>query len=101
VGIVSRANLLHGLANTIIDRHEPNAAKDRRLRQEVIKLLLDEHKLDSVFVNVTVDNGKVRLWGLVENTGQAAAAAKAAKGLPGVVSVENNLGPGPMSGVPA
>jgi hypothetical protein len=25
-GIVSRANLLHGLATTIVDRHEPGAA---------------------------------------------------------------------------
>ena len=48
VGIVSRANLLHGLANIIIDHHEPGAAKDRQLRHELMKILLDEHKLDTV-----------------------------------------------------
>ena len=53
-GIVSRANLLHGLANTIVEHHEPGAAKDRQLRHELMKILLDEHKLDTVFVNVTV-----------------------------------------------
>ena len=100
VGIVSRANLLHGLANTIIDRHEPGAANDRQLRHELMKILLDEHKLDPVFVNVTVSDGNVRLWGVVENADEASAAEKAAKSLPGVKSVENNLGPGPMSGVP-
>ena len=100
-GIVSRANLLHGLANTIVDHHEPGAAKDRQLRQELMKILLDEHKLDTVFVNVTVRDGNVRLWGVVENADEAAAAEGAAKNLPGVKSVENNLGPGPMSGVPA
>jgi CBS domain-containing protein len=99
-GIVSRANLLHGLANTIVDHHEPGAAKDRQLRQELMKILLDEHKLDTVFVNVTVRDGNVRLWGVVENADEAAAAEGAAKNLPGVKSVENNLGPGPMSGVP-
>jgi CBS domain-containing protein len=99
-GIVSRANLLHGLANTIVDHHEPGAAKDRQLRQELMKILLDEHKLDTVFVNVTVRDGNVRLWGVVENADEAAAAEGAAKNLPGVRSVENNLGPGPMSGVP-
>jgi CBS domain-containing protein len=52
-GIVSRANLLHGLANTIVDHHEPGSANDRQLRHELMKILLDEHKLDPVFVNVT------------------------------------------------
>jgi len=100
-GIVSRANLLHGLANTIIDHHEPGAAKDRQLRDELVKILLGKHQLDTVLVNVTVSDGNVRLWGVVENADQAAAAESAAKSLPGVKSVESNLGPGPMSGVPA
>ena len=99
-GIVSRANLLHGLANIIIDHHEPGAAKDRQLRHELMKILLDEHKLDPVFVNITVNDGNVRLWGVVENVDEAAVAEAAAKALPGVKSVDNNLGPGPMSGVP-
>ncbi len=99
-GIVSRANLLHGLAHTIVDRHEPGAAKDWQLRHQLMKVLLDEHKLDTVFINVTVSDGNVRLWGVVENADEAATAERAAKSLPGVKSVENNLGPGPMSGVP-
>ncbi len=99
-GIVSRANLLHGLANTIIDHHEPGAAKDRELRHTLMRTLLDDHKLDTVLLNVTVSDGKVRLWGVVENADEAAAAERAAKTLPGVKSVENNLGLSPMSGVP-
>jgi CBS domain-containing protein len=97
-GIVSRANLLHGLANTIVDHHEPGAAKDRQLRHELLKILLDKHELDTVLVNVTVSDGNVRLWGVVENADQAATAESVAKTLPSVKSVENNLGPGPMSG---
>jgi CBS domain-containing protein len=100
VGIVSRANLLHGLADTIIERHEPGAAKDRHLREQLLKVLLHEHKLDTVLVNVTVNDGNVRLWGVVENAEQAAVAERAARALPGVKSVQNNLGTGPMSGVP-
>jgi CBS-domain-containing membrane protein len=99
-GIVSRANLLHGLANTIVDHHEPGAAKDRQLRNELVKMLLRKHEFDTALVNVTVTDGNVRLWGVVENTGQATAAETAAKSLPGVKSLENNLGTGPMSGVP-
>lgn len=100
VGIVSRANLLHGLANTIIEHHEPGAAKDRQLRDELTKLLLDKHELDGVLINVTVRDGYVRLWGSVENAKEAALAETVAKSLAGIKSVENNLGPGPMSGVP-
>jgi CBS domain-containing protein len=99
-GIVSRANLLHGLANTIVDHHEPGAAKDRQLRDELVKTLLGKHELDTALVNVTVSDGNVRLWGVVENADQAAAAEDAAKVLPGVKSVQSNLGPGPVSGVP-
>ena len=101
VGIISRANLLHGLANTIVEHHEPGAAKDRQLREQLVKILLDTHKLDTVLVNVTVNDGNVRLWGVVENADEAAAAESAAKSLSGVKSVQNNLGLGPMSGVPA
>jgi CBS domain-containing protein len=100
VGIVSRANLLHGLANMIVDHYEPGAAKDRHLRDELVKILLEKHGLDTVLVNVTVSDGNVRLWGVVENAEEAALAESAAKTLPGVKSVENNLGTGPMSGVP-
>jgi len=99
-GIVSRANLLHGLANTIVDHHEPGAAKDRQLRDEIVKILLGKRELDTALVNVIVSDGDVRLWGVVENANQAAAAETAAKSLPGVKSLENNLGPGPISGVP-
>ena len=62
---------------------------------------MNEHKLDTVLVNVIVNDGNVRLWGVVENAEEAAAAESAAKSLPGVKSVENNLGLGPISGVPA
>jgi osmotically-inducible protein OsmY len=49
---------------------------------------------------VTVSDGNVWLWGVVESTEQAAIAESAAKTLAGVKSVENNLNLGPMSGVP-
>ena len=44
VGIVSRANLLHALANTIIDHHEPGAEKDRRL--QTLQALLRQQQAD-------------------------------------------------------
>ena len=100
VGIISRANLLHGLANTIIEHHEPGAAKDRELRQAILKALLGLHELDTVLVNVTVNDGAVQLWGVVESDREKAAAERAVKSLPEVKSVENHLWLGPPSGIP-
>jgi CBS domain-containing protein len=99
-GIVSRANLLHGLASTIIDHHEPSASRDRQIRDALVNALLHKHGLDSVLVNVTVSDSNVRLWGAVENAEQAALADRAAKALQGIKSVENNLSLAPVSGVP-
>ncbi len=65
----------------------------------MMKILLREHKLDTVLLNVTVNQGKARLWVVVDNAEQAAVAEAAVKFLPGVKFVENNLSPEPMSGV--
>ena len=104
-------NIAHGFGQSVepapqgfadpSGHHEPGAAQERHLREELVKILLGKHQLDTALVNVTVSDGNVRLWGVVENADEAAAAQSAAKTLPGVKSVENNLGPGPMSGVPA
>jgi CBS domain-containing protein len=100
VGIVSRANLLHALANTIIDHHEPGAAKDREVRDAVVKALLAGKGLEAALINATVRDGSVQLWGTVDSAEQAAAAERIAKGVQGVAFVQNNLALGPMSGVP-
>ena len=100
VGIVSRANLLHGLANDIIEQHEPGAAADRAVRVGVVNALRQESPLTSLLINVTVKDGVVTLWGVVDNDSQRDAAEQAAMSISGVTSVENNLGPGPVSGLP-
>ena len=100
VGIVSRANLLHGLANEIIEHHEPGAAADRSLRARVVDALRQEPQLASLLMNVTVNDAVVKLWGVVDNDSQRDAAERAARSTDGVRLVENNLGPGPVSGLP-
>jgi CBS domain-containing protein len=100
VGIVSRANLLHGLSSEIIERHEPGAARDRAIRSRVVDALHHDPLLASLLINVTVNEGAVVLWGVVENDAQSDAAGAAARAAEGVTSVENNLGPGPVSGLP-
>lgn len=100
VGIVSRANLLHGLANMIVDHHDPGAEKDRRLRNKLLKVLMNRPDFESVLINVTVRDGEVRLWGVMESDEEVAAAEKLVESVPGVTSVENNLNLGPLTGVP-
>jgi CBS-domain-containing membrane protein len=100
VGIVSRANLLHGLANDIIERHEPGMAEDRALRANIVNALMHEPSLQPYLVNVTVKDGAVRLWGVVNDETARANAERVAQQVAGVQAVENNLGPGPMSGIP-
>ena len=100
VGIVSRANLLHGLASDIIEQHEPGAGADRSIRAHVVDALRHESLLASRLINVTVSDGAVTLWGMVENDAQRDAAKRTAQTVAGVTSVENNLGLEPASGIP-
>jgi CBS domain-containing protein len=100
VGIVSRANLLHGLAGDIIEQHEPGAAANRSVRDLVVDALRHEPLLASRLINVTVNDGTVALWGVVENGAQRDAAERAARGVTGVRSVENNLCHEAVSGLP-
>jgi osmotically-inducible protein OsmY len=91
---------LHGLANEIIEQHEPGAAADRSIRARVVDALRQEPQLASLLINVTVNDAAVKLWGVVENDSQRETAERAAEATAGVESVENNLGPGPVSGLP-
>ena len=45
-----------------------------------MKVLLSKRELDGALVNVTVTDGNVRLWGVVENADEVAAGRKRSKG---------------------
>jgi CBS-domain-containing membrane protein len=70
VGIVSRANLLHGLAHTIIDHHEPGAAKDRQIREQLVKILLEKPELADPISLPGIGNLRQRLLKLGECDGR-------------------------------
>lgn len=89
LGIVSRANLLRGLA-----AWQPTAAKaqpkDRALR-EALLAALEETGLPMHMVNVMVSGGVVELWGLIDTTEQKRAARTAVEATPGVERLEDHL----------
>jgi CBS domain-containing protein len=89
VGIVSRANLLHGL---VAREAAPAATQDdAAIRQHVI----DNAKkagIDEGYINVVVAGGIVHIWGLVDSDAEKEAVRVAAETAPGVSAVENNVG---------
>lgn len=88
VGIVSRANLLRGVATW----HKPTGVRveDSALRELLLKAL-NEAELPMHLVNVTVTDGAVELWGVVDSELQIDAARAAAEATAGVVKLENHL----------
>lgn len=88
VGIVSRANLLRGVATW----QKPSGVRveDTALRAVLLDAL-NEAELPMHLVNVTVTAGVVEIWGVVDKQSQIEAARAAAEATVGVVRLENHL----------
>lgn len=92
VGIVSRANLLHGLATEGAEDASPGSNDDQIIRETLLLELSKEAALDTALINVIVRDGVVQLWGLVGSSLERKAAQIAAENTGGVKAVENHLG---------
>lgn len=91
VGIVSRANLLQGLAVTKTPARPTAAANDATIREAVLQKLRGEPWVQRAYANATVENGTVHLWGLADTEAQIRAIEVAAKEVAGVKKVENHM----------
>jgi CBS domain-containing protein len=88
VGIISRANLLRGLAaqrNTVT-----SVADDRTIKASIEKSLSDAG-VRQPFLDVIVSGGVVTLWGMVESAEEKNAARVAAETAAGANKVLDNL----------
>ena len=94
VGIVSRANLLQGLA-TEAAVSDSVLRDDRAIRDNILDEIEKNTGVRSAAINVTVSNGVAELWGLIDSSDQHKALEVAAENTPGVTRVENNLGYAP------
>jgi CBS domain-containing protein len=87
VGIVSRANLLHGL---VARWRGESSADDWAIRAAIVQALenvgVRRHSL-----NVVVSNGTAYLWGIAQSQAEREAVRVAAETTPGVKRVENHL----------
>lgn len=90
VGIVSRSNLLRGFSVTATEASV--TADDREIREAILKEIDDNTGVLVDRINVMVSEGKVQLWGLVENHQEKMAVQVAAENAAGVKEVDNNLG---------
>lgn len=89
VGIVSRANLLFGLA-ALRTLPAANVADDAI--QAELMAALKKAGVRTLSVNILVSDGAVDIWGDVESEDERRAAGIAAEGVPGVIEVRNRAG---------
>ncbi len=88
VGIVTRANLLQALASL---SGRATQADDAEIREKVLTQLNAEPWTRPSLINVTVQDGTVELWGIVDSTVEKKAVRVAAEVTPGVRAVNDNL----------
>jgi CBS domain-containing protein len=88
VGIVSRADLLRGLA---VHPSADARADDRELRERLTVELEHAGLTWHPYVNIVVSDGAVHLWGVVPTREEAEALRLAAARVPGVSRVESHL----------
>jgi CBS domain-containing protein len=89
VGIVTRGNLLRGLAT--LGAEAPRSVDDRAIREQLVGELKGQpwaHLLD-----IRVEGGVVHLYGTVETDDERRALQIAAENVPGVKAVEDHLTP--------
>ncbi len=91
VGIVSRANLIQALATFRKKAMEPQPVTDTELREKVVSRLRSEPWVRPGLVNVTVTDGTVDLWGIVDSTTEKQALRVAVEIVPGVKAVNDNV----------
>jgi CBS-domain-containing membrane protein len=91
VGIVSRANLIQALAVCRDKLREPQTVADAELRDKVVSRLKAEPWVKPSLVNVTVTEGTVDLWGIVESPVEKHALRVAVEITPGVKAVNDNV----------
>ncbi len=89
VGIVSRANLLHGL--TVRKTPKPVSADDENLREALIDAINDTG-IDYHLVTMVVADGEAHLWGSVQTENEKRALEVAVENTPGLKSIDNRVG---------
>jgi CBS domain-containing protein len=89
VGIVTRGNLLQGLATLKPEPFQP--ADDATIREQLVAEFRDQPWAHLYTDDIVVENGVVHLHGTVQTEDERNALRIAAEGIPGVRGVEDHL----------
>jgi CBS domain-containing protein len=92
VGIVSRANLLHALASRPSSGPNAPTDDDRTLRKKILDEVAHNPEIDAEFINLTVADGTVDLWGIAESVEEKNAIRIAAEYIAGEGRVIDHVG---------
>jgi CBS domain-containing protein len=90
VGIVSRANLLHGLAS-LKNNASKSVASDAAIRDRLLARIQNQPWTRPTLINVIVQDGIAELWGIVASQAERNAVRVLAEVTTGVRAVNNNL----------
>ena len=90
VGIVSRANIIQALAG-LPEGPQRKTTSDSMIRKNVMKQIKSGKWSKGSLLNVTVQDGKVQLWGVVDSESEKQAARVAAELVDDVKAIENNV----------
>lgn len=91
VGIISRANIIQGLA---VSKDKVGAEidhSDSRMRGELLDILRQEPWATTTTINVVVDGGIVHFYGIITSEAERKALTVAARNVKGVRAVEDHL----------
>jgi len=91
MGIVSRANLIQALATFRKKLTLPQPVADAELREKIASRLKSEPWVRPLLANVTVTDGTVDLWGLVDSAVEKKALRVAVENMPGVKVINDNV----------
>lgn len=89
VGIVSRANLIQAVASA--PRELEINPSDQLIRDKLTADLRSQPWAKLGLINITVADGVVRLWGIVDSETERKALKVAAESVPGVIAVDDHL----------
>nr|HIL76025.1 CBS domain-containing protein [Rhodospirillales bacterium] len=91
VGIVSRANIIQALVSQENQELLNISTSDQEIRQKLVKECSNHYWSPKSTMNVIVMDGIVQYWGFVESEDAKDALRLAAKNIPGVKAVKENL----------
>jgi CBS domain-containing protein len=89
VGIVSRANLIQGVASTRKELEIP--LSDATIRDRLLAHLKEQAWAHTLLLNVTVNGGVVDLWGMTTSEAERKAIRVVAESTPGVSAINDHL----------